>query len=103
MLGESATSGNFLIGRPARFPFGGMEENEMDVTMGIEGGNEDVTGVVGRARLVLTARFQVPFQTSFGKIMSKYSEPIILLYKNSKKIVIGLPTSSDYVKTMMSR
>src|SRR5271169_3745506 len=36
-LGKSGTSGNFLMGRPALFPFGGMEIDEFD-------GNEDVGG-----------------------------------------------------------
>ena len=34
-FGKSETSGNFLIGRPALFPFGGMEVDGFD-------GNEDV-------------------------------------------------------------
>jgi hypothetical protein len=29
-FGKSGTSGNFLIGRPALFPFGGMEIDEFD-------------------------------------------------------------------------
>lgn len=108
-FGKSGTSGNFLIGRPARFPFGGIMEvlkfDNVKKRRMLKKREEGVMEMRWEVRGWWSERVGPPKRSLSeikicGEIMSKQQQPIISSCKNSKLLLIGPMTTSYYVKTI---